>query len=605
MITLRAVLAIVLLVGVYLLALVGVAVAGLLMVLAAQSTQDYVQGELTTFNFQIVLLLFGSVVTLVAVIGGLFRVGQAGSDTGSVLVDEEDAPELWTFVKQVAAEAGIRPPDELRLTGEVNASVSEDARLLGLLPGRRRLHLGLPLLATLSANELRALLGHEFGHYIGWHTRVGVVVHRGYLALDRLQNNLIEAGTAFRWGPAGLLSYAFAGYIRLYARISFAVRRRQEFEADAVAARIAGPRAVAQALRSLAAIDASWHAYVQNYLLRTAAAGYAPEDPLAMFVAMLSDAPVRAVDPGPEPRNPYASHPSTADRLARLAGMDVDVPTRLPEPTPSTWRYPRREVVEHLLPDREVETLPSAQWLDKAAHQAAPTASARTLLAAAGSGATLATVLDTLEAGEAARLAVRFDPDDRHRAMARLCEALHALVGHYLVEAGSAHWRLSWTGPSELVVSELRADGVHVLPFAELNGLVFEAVDHRSGVDRLRLHLASLRVDPRRPFASETEQSTSVVFDTEPLRRDRARRTRVIALYGAAVIAIVAVSVIADGSNEDPPRNITTVLPTYTAPTTHYRLPTSLFPYPTLPRPTFDISIIPAPPLLTPTNGNP
>jgi hypothetical protein len=208
-----------------------------------------------------------------------------------------------------------------------------------------------------------------------------------------------------------------------------------------------------------------------------------------------------------------------------------------------------------------------------------------------------------LESGETELLPARFDPDDRHRAMARLCEALHALVGHYLVEAGSAHWRLSWTGPSELVVSELRVDGVHVLPFAELNGLVFDAVDHRSGVDRLRLYLASLRVDPKRRFAVDAVQSTSVTVDSTPTRRDDARRMGIFVLYCAALIAIVAVFVIADVSNDDPPGPITNVLTTYTPPTTHYRLPTSLLPYPTLPEPSFHITFLP-PPLAT-TDGNP
>ncbi|EWM13493.1 M48 family metallopeptidase [Kutzneria sp. 744] len=598
MTTVRAALAIALLFGVYVLALLSIAVAVALVVLAVWSTQDFVQGEVDNVTPQIVVLPFASLAALVAVASGLVSAGRAGSDADSVLVDEEDAPELWAFVRQVAAEVGIRPPDELRLNGEVNASVTEDARLLGLLPGRRRLTLGLPLLAALPANELRALLGHEFGHYIGGRTRVGVVVHRGYAALDRLQDNLIEA-SQLRFGPAGLFARIFTGYTHVYARISFAVRRRQEFEADAVAACIAGPEAIAQALRSLASIDARWQLFLSQYLNRTAAAGYAPEDPLAMFSAMLVDRPFEVTDPEPEQRSPFASHPSTADRLARLAAMDAEVPSRLCEPT--TWRYPKRELLRHLLPDHDVEALPSAQWMAKAARQAAPLASAWMLLD--GPNATLATVFDVLSDGEAALLAARFDTGDPHRATARLCEALHALVGHYLVEAGSAHWRLSWTGPSKLVVSELRADGVHVLPFAELNGLVFEAVDHPSGVDRLRLHLASLRVDPKRRFATEVVQSTTVTVDTAPTRRANSRRMGIFALYGAALVAVVAVFVIADVSNDDRPSRSTTIRPAYTRPTTYFRLPSSIFLPPSPPESSFDLTFIP-PPLAT-TDGNP
>ncbi|HTI21302.1 MAG TPA: M48 family metallopeptidase [Kutzneria sp.] len=597
MITLRAALAIVLLFGVYLLALLGIAVAGGFVVLIALSIQDYAQGEVQGLRIQTVAFMFGSLAAAVAIIGSLVTAGRTGSDNDSVLVDEEEAPELWAFVRQVAAEVGVRPPDELRLNGEVNAAVSEDARLLGLLPGRRRLVLGLPLLAALSANELRALLGHELGHYLRWHTRGGLVVYRGHLALERLQANLIDVA-AFQWTPAGAFRTVLKGYAHLYARVSFAVRRQQEFEADAVAARIAGPAAISQALRSLAGIDARWQVFLSQYLSQAAAAGYAPADPLAMFALMLAERPIEVTDPEPAKRDPYASHPGLTDRLARLAAMTADVPARLHEPP--TWSYPQQAMLRHLLPNHDFDALPAAQWLDQAARQTAPLASARLLLD--GPDATLATVLDLLESGETEALSARFDRQDRHRAMARLCEALHALVGHYLVEAGSARWRLSWTGPSELVVTELRADGVHVLPFAELNGLVFDAVDHHSGVDRLRLHLASLRVDPKRRFTVDPAPTTSVVVDTSPRVRDYTRRAALFSLYVAALVAVVIVFVIADVSNGNRPVTGTTVLPTFTRPTTHFQLPPSLLTRPLPTRPTIDLSFIQ--PLPT-TDGNP
>ncbi|MFI9380704.1 M48 family metalloprotease [Kutzneria sp. NPDC052558] len=597
MITLRAVLAILLLVGVYLTALVAVAVAGAFVLLTALVVQGYVQGETSTFNAAIVITMLGSVAAIAALVGAIFTVNRA-ADADGAPVSESDAPELWAFVREVAAEAGVRPPDELRLDGEVNASVSEDSRLLGLLPGRRRLNLGLPLLAELTANELRALLGHEFGHYLGWHTRVGSVVHRGYLALDRIRGNL-DYADMHPQSPVWLFRLLIRVYTSLYAHVSFAVRRQQEFEADAVAARVAGPEAAARALRSLAAIDAHWQDFVQNYLVLTAATGFAPEDPQAMFVAMLAERRpaldrLKAADPEPEKRDAYASHPSMADRLARLADLRTETPARLHEPDPSTWAYPKPALLRHLLPDHKVKSLPSAQWLDKAARTAAPTSGSRLLLGADG---TLATVLDQLETGSA-ELAARFDAEDPHRGLARLCEALHGLVGHYLVEAGSAHWRLSWTGPSELVVSELRSDGVHVLPFAELNSLVFDAVDHHSGVDRLRLHLASLRVDPSRHYGP-VDTTTLVAVDTTPIRRERERTRRVLAFGGVALALIVGIFVFAEVTPKPLPRALTTVQPTLVVPpTTAFRYPTSdLLPsyLPTyFPTPSFDL-LAPAP----------
>jgi Zn-dependent protease with chaperone function len=85
------------------------------------------------------------------------------------------------MVGELTALAGTRMPEEIRIVAGVEASVAEPARLLGLLPGKRYLFLGLPLLLALPQQQIRAIVAHELGHYSRAHTRLAPVAYRGRL----------------------------------------------------------------------------------------------------------------------------------------------------------------------------------------------------------------------------------------------------------------------------------------------------------------------------------------------------------------------------------------------------------------------------------------
>ncbi|WP_260613803.1 M48 family metallopeptidase, partial [Streptomyces sp. WAC05858] len=228
-----------------------------------------------------------------------------------------------------------RPPARIRLTAEVNASVTEDAPLLGLAPGRRVLYLGMPLPACLSPAELRAVLAHELGHFSRRHSRFGAVAHRGAAGLDAARQAIQEASAAnhlvrlYAGWPLLLLGL----YTRVFRWLTRPVRRRQELEADREAARVAGPGAMADALRSTAALEAAWQEFLADFLApMRRATGRIPDDPFRAFAHMVEAPEVReplaalrarAVE---RPADPDDAHPALATRLERLA--------RLPAPEP-------------------------------------------------------------------------------------------------------------------------------------------------------------------------------------------------------------------------------------------------------------------------------
>jgi Zn-dependent protease with chaperone function len=95
-----------------------------------------------------------------------------------VMVTDRDEPALWERVRFLARAVGTRAPSRIYLVPDVNAVVWENARLLGLIPGRRSMMIGMPLLIALTPAQSDAVIAHELGHYGNRDTRLGALDHR-------------------------------------------------------------------------------------------------------------------------------------------------------------------------------------------------------------------------------------------------------------------------------------------------------------------------------------------------------------------------------------------------------------------------------------------
>lgn len=548
----------------------------------------------------------GSVPGLMLIYYCVFTLRRSADEHPAIDVSPGDAPMLWEMVTEVAAAARTRPPTKLRLAAMANATVSEEARLLGLAGGQRYLTIGMPLLLGMTAGELRAVLAHEMGHYARGHTRLGAQVYRGSVALRNTCQALKAARepdshrTAIRalWKIRSLYAYlaygVFAAYSAFYDRVSFAARRRQEFQADACAAENFGRDVTASALRAAHALPMAWNRFQRQYLEPMRKAGYRPDEPFAVFQAMLCDPDYRDVLAElrqvlrEEPVSRLDSHPTLTQRLAALPACAATPAVRsgpaivavldllTDDQCRSVFRDLRREMFRASGTSRfnAEADLPWREWVSTAAalQAAAPAAE---LVRAAGRladrpAATLDVVLDLLAAGQGGDLAAALaqgrgeSPDAEPAA---LISALFALTGHYLVEAGRAWWALSWTGPSKLIAADIEAD--------ELSDLVAAAVRRPvTEVARMRLHLASLRLDPgaAAPITSLLQPRAAGLADGGPGpygRRDSVRifagadlltRQRVSAIRGwnlavgviTAVVALVGIHA-RDASHSPPP----------------------------------------------------
>ncbi|MDI9889265.1 M48 family metalloprotease [Streptomyces sp. HNM0645] len=311
--------------------------------------------------------------------------GGAAPRRGTLAVGTDDALGLWETVWDLAERTGAPAPTEIRLTMEANAAVSEQAGA----PGRareRRLYVGLPLLAGLRADELRAVLAHELGHYAQRHTRFAATVYRGATGLDaaregyaktELGNPIVTVYTGFQHLTLGL-------YAWVYNALSFAVRRRQELEADEAAAAVVGRDAAVRALTSTVRVAAAWEDFRSQVLTPMAELGRLPDDPLRAFAAALSGPEcartgARRVAEGTRhpvsARHPFDSHPPLEQRLDALRAL----PAGRAEPDQRPAHFLINEdgvlpdgVLAALVPSprppgRERLTRPWSDWLTEAA----------------------------------------------------------------------------------------------------------------------------------------------------------------------------------------------------------------------------------------------
>lgn len=213
----------------------------------------------------------------------------------------------------------------------VNASVLEHRK-------RRIMLLGLPLLATLSRDELRAVVAHEYGHYMGGDTRFSGWIWRTRVAVLKTVQSLAMSDS---WTRRYVVRWPFEWYAKLFLRITNALSRRAEFAADAVSARAASADAAGRALRRVEAVapafDEFWSADVAPMLDHgrrpPIATGFAAMTAHSELAGTLDDI-VRTDLEGREP-DPYASHPTLRQRLEAL-GVPVDASAPEPAEDPAS-----------------------------------------------------------------------------------------------------------------------------------------------------------------------------------------------------------------------------------------------------------------------------
>jgi heat shock protein HtpX len=306
----RAVLALVLMIGFYLLAL-GIA-GGLLYVPYA---------EMAYAKRLHLKLAFFCVVGAGAILWAVLPRFDKFEPPGPLLTREQH-PQLFAELESVAQSVNQAMPAEVYAVPDVNAWVAQRGGIMGF-GSRRVMGLGLPLMRMLTRSQFRAVLAHEFGHYHGGDTKLGPWIYKTRGAIGRTIESL---------GDDSLLHFPFLWYGKGFLRITHAISRRQEFVADELAARAVGSQALIGGLRTIHGVAPAYNAYWYNECAPVLNAGYRPPltDGFQRFVEtrQIAEAISKQVDEELKEgkADPYDTHPPLKERIAAVEHLPAGDP---------------------------------------------------------------------------------------------------------------------------------------------------------------------------------------------------------------------------------------------------------------------------------------
>ena len=467
------------------------------------------------------------VAAVAAVIAVLFVVGFRGvlrvpPQARGTTVPKSAQPKMWKMAESISSAAGAPAPRAIRVTAEPRVALRQDTSLLGLRRRGYALELGLPLLAGLAVSELNAVVARELGHLVG-HGRMIAKAYRIAAAIEHTMATMTPGPT--KW--------IFAGYARLYRRISGRTNHALQLDAAALAVHIAGKKPALTAMRKEKAIALGWSEYAEKYLSMASSTELTP-DVLLGFRSFL-DHPERKPELAERAKQAIADEPPARHNQRPSARECIEMAKRLsaPErevddrPAFTLLRNPRKSV-----PALEDELLvdglgPRTPWSDLAeragaaqvAEQAAKLSSAVSQ-SGVGPEPAIGAILAAIHRGEGQQLInpvldPGLDPENVEQAVEdTLTELLAGSAVDALVLAGHAQHELNWAGPLNVRLSS----GQQLDP----DQLVRPAVREPRLIPGLHRALVNLGVPLdhfREPAEDPTPKSCGVVGTVEYRKR--------------------------------------------------------------------------------------
>lgn len=352
----RALIAVVLMIGFYVLAL---GMAGILFWIPYV---EFVHGERVHGRLALFCVFAGGAI-LWSIVPRIDRFPQPGPR-----LDRRGQGRLFELIESVARLTGQAMPSDVYLVPQVNAWVAQRGGFMGI-GSRRVMGIGLPLIHSLTVQEFRAVLAHEFGHFYGGDTKLGPWVYKTRAAVARTIQAL---GSSASIGLV-IVQAPFRAYGAVFLRITQAVSRAQEHAADALAARVGGAPHLASGLKSVHATAPLYEAFWGGEYAPLLAAGLTP--PLGegferfLATAEVQDGLRRALAAALEKRevDPLDTHPALRLRLEAI-GEAAEVSLRPSAPATAAILNQadelERQLLAHSFGEQVVSQLTPIAWAD-------------------------------------------------------------------------------------------------------------------------------------------------------------------------------------------------------------------------------------------------
>jgi heat shock protein HtpX len=222
---------------------------------------------------------------------------------GAQEIAERDDPDLFGLVSELARRAQIPMPKVYVMQNE-----QPNAFATGRDPAHGAVAVTTGIMQRLSREELAGVLAHELAHIKNRDTLIMTVTATIAGAISMLANFAMFAGATGdnRSNPLGIIGSIAIMFLAPMAAllVQMAISRTREYEADRVGAEIAGqPLWLARALENIQ--DSAQR--IGNH--------DAERNPATAHMFIINPLSGHGMD------NLFSTHPSTANRVARLQGM--------------------------------------------------------------------------------------------------------------------------------------------------------------------------------------------------------------------------------------------------------------------------------------------
>jgi Zn-dependent protease with chaperone function len=243
-------------------------------------------------------------------------------------INVDMAPGLFSLIENVSAQLNAKMPNNVVLGLEPNFYAISAPTKLSFQNERitgDTLYLSLPLLRVLSSDELKAIIGHELGHFIGADTKY---TEKFVPALHSVQTSIISLENEKHLVLLPTLATLYS-IINLFERNIKKVSRLRENIADEISAKVVGPKFLIQSLLKFSIYNHAWN-YVYRKTIDRIRNGYGITknlpwlfqsvvkhnislDTMKLSITEASNNPVS---------HPFDTHPTT---LERATFLNVDI----------------------------------------------------------------------------------------------------------------------------------------------------------------------------------------------------------------------------------------------------------------------------------------
>ncbi|WP_417351885.1 M48 family metalloprotease [Flavobacterium alkalisoli] len=275
-----------------------------------------------------------------------------------IRIYEEDEPELFALIEDIVAQVGTSFPKKIYVSHQVNASVFYNSSFWSMfLPVKKNLVIGMGLMNSVTVDEFKAIMAHEFGHFSQKSMKVGSYVYN----VNQIIHNMLYKNDSFdevakSWSD---VSTYFALFTLLGIQVITGIKwilkqvynvlnlshsalsREMEFHADEVAASVAGSSPVASSLVRLDLASISLERVLNFYSgkieqnIRPVNI-YPQQQFLMFFIATENKLPIENGLPMVTLENKsrlnlsklkfddkWATHPSDEDRVNRVKNLNL------------------------------------------------------------------------------------------------------------------------------------------------------------------------------------------------------------------------------------------------------------------------------------------